>query len=192
MNALGDAFDDLEQSMLGDEPDYDQPPPDLGDLDDVARSLRRLARIRRQRDLDVEVARSQIAQVEAWRARRLEVHGNAERWLLDQLRRYHEARLAQDPKSKTIGLPNGTLKARAAQPRWEIDAETFTAWALESEPSLLRIKHEPDKPEIKRVLGDHVLDDGRVHLDDEVVPGVQVVPGDTSFTVVTADEEGDA
>lgn len=174
--------DDLDQHLIGDE--VDLTPPQLGDIEHVDRLLRGVA-WRRKRLADCR------ALVDAKRA-------ELDEWLADQetkfstefhedvLAQYHRARLADDPKAKTISLPSGTLVARAGQPRWSIDAEQFVPWATAHAPDLLRTKVEPALSEAKKALG--VDGTNAVDADGSVVPGVVVEPAQVNLSIKVGDE----
>lgn len=175
------AWDDLAAEMFGPEPDYDTEPTELPDADSVNRAIGRLGRIRSRATADREVAEAQIEQVRQWLEHRLASHDRAEAWHLDQLRSYHRAILASDPKRKTIALPNGTLKARAGQPAIEVtDEAAVVAWAIQNErTALVRVKTELDR----KALRESVVKDG------EAIPGVTVSPADVGYTVDTSLED---
>lgn len=185
---IADAWNDLETELLGDPPDYESEPVALPDLDAVNRELRRVAKIRRERDTFKELVEAEIARIRAVLEHRTETLNAQESWHLDRLRRYHEAALRLDPKAKTIGLPNGSLKARAGQARFVYDdEEACVSWLADNAPDMVRVKREVDKVRMKARLA--VLDGHAVSADGEIVPGVSVLPGETSFTVDTGEVE---
>jgi Bacteriophage Mu Gam like protein len=176
--SLAEQYDDLDQHLIGDEAELTE--PHLGDEAHVERLLRGLAwrnrKIAQAREL-VESERQRLAE---WLEE--QEHRYDTSFHLTVLEGYHRARLADDPKAKTISLPSGTLTARTGQPKWDIDAETFIPWALANRGDhLLRVKHEPDRAEMKRTLtiegGNAVTDNG------EVVAGVVIEPAEVKFSV---------
>lgn len=196
---LAAAWTDLEDEMLGEEPDWESEPADLPDLDSANRMLGRLAHMRRAAATDAEVAHAQIAQVEAWAAGRAELHQRQEAWLLATLRNYHQAVLALGG-AKTLDLPNGTLRARAGQPQWDIDDEAFVPWALALNANeLLRVKIEPSKAAIKEAFevgplvsavdGTPFDHHPAVTPDGEVVPGITIAPAETNYSADTRSAE---
>lgn len=196
---VAEAWTDLEDELLGEEPDYDSEPADLPDTASVNRMLGRLAHVRRRAATDAEVAHAQIDQVQAWATGRAEMHQRQEAWLLATLRRYHEAVLALGG-TKTLDLPNGTLRARAGQPQWEIDAEAFVPWALALKADeLLRVKIDPSKAAIKEAFEvgplvsavDGAPFDHHPALtpDGEIVPGITIAPAETNYSADTRGAE---
>lgn len=190
-----EAFRQLEDDMLGPEPDdyaeAVEPPADLAEAD---RTLRRVARIRRTRDAERETVAGEIARLTGWLEAREEHWGTAEQYHLDRLRRYHEAVLAGNPRSKTIVLPSGSLKARVQQPEWRFGPE-FEEWAETMAPEILR--HVPARSEIDRAAAKAYLTrtDAKgepvaygVSPDGEQPPGVEVAARDLKFDVELTEE----
>lgn len=102
-----------------------------------------------------------------------------------KLAEYHRDQLAEDDHLKTITLPHAKLHSRKQPDKWEFADETFIAWAREELPMAVRTKEEVDKPSVKKALKDLERIEGGALLrpDGEVVPGLVVLPGDTTFTV---------
>ena len=186
---------DLDEFMMGDEPDFDAPPEAPQDAERADMQLRRLAKVRAEMAQIGEHARAQIARIDEWHARRVEVLANRERWLVEGLEMWHRAVLADDPSRKSISLPCGTLKSRVQQPEWLFDDEVFIAWAREHAPSLVRVpepKPAVDRNAAKKALLTVEVGEGAHSIlteEGEVVPGVTVTGRGPSFSVVT--EEAD-
>lgn len=186
---------DLDEFMMGDEPDFDAPPEAPQDAERADMQLRRLAKVRAEMAQIGEHARAQIARIDEWHARRVEVLANRERWLVEGLEMWHRAVLADDPSRKSISLPCGTLKSRVQQPEWVFDDEVFIAWAREHVPSLVRVpepKPAVDRNAAKKALLTVEVGEGAHSIlteEGEVVPGVTVTVRGPSFSVVT--EEAD-
>ena len=183
---ITDAWDDLDDALS-------EPLPiesvDAIDPTMAERMLRRVLRLRRQYDADEAVAKAQREQVDAWLARRKARMETDTAYLEECLRQYHEARLAEDPKARTIHLPSGTLAARKKPDAWVFDDDAFIEWAQARTPELLRTKVEIDRPTVKQTLV--VNDDGRVlHFDSgEFVDSVRVEPGEVTFTLKPGDDQ---
>ena len=182
---------DLDEFMMGDEPDFDAPPEAPQDAERADEQLRRLAKVRAEMAQIGEHARAQIERIDEWHARRVEVLAGRERWLVEGLEMWHRAVLAEDPSRKSISLPCGTLKSRVQQPEWVFDDEVFIAWASEHVPSLVRVpepKPAVDRNAAKKALLTVEVGEGAHSIltaEGEVVPGVTVTVRPPSFSVVT-------
>jgi phage host-nuclease inhibitor protein Gam len=174
-NPIYDQLDDAVTNGLA--PDGSDDTSDRFVIEDEAQAewaLRKLARYARDRQTKVDVAQAEKARIDAWledETGKLDRHADYFRSILaDYMRRRHE----DDPKVKTLSLPSGTLKARKGRPRVTVtDLDALEAWVDEHEAGeLLRVKVEADK---RAILG-------RVEVDGEVPPGVEIEPGGVSFT----------
>jgi phage host-nuclease inhibitor protein Gam len=97
---------------------------------------------------------------------------------------------------KTIDLPHGKIKSRAAQPKYLFtDPAAFIAWAKETgHPDLVRVKEEPDLTAVKAVLQVPQMDEGRESAaafivdpaSGEVAPGVEVELRGATYAVEVA------
>jgi phage host-nuclease inhibitor protein Gam len=147
------------------------------------RMLRAVARRRRRIAHAEAVAAAEIERIQAWLNVQRAKHNTD--WLESQLAAYHEARLAEDAKAKTIELPSGTLKARKQPDRFvPDDRELVLSWASDARPELIRTKLELDLPAVKRHLVG--LEDTGDVIDPaigEVVPGIHFEPGEVRFAV---------
>lgn len=105
-------------------------------------------------------------------------------FLAGLLRRYHEDRLAEDPKAKTIHLPAGDLTARKGPDRWDIDEPTFLTWAQDNlREDVIRRRVEVDRQALKRAPYRVTVSGTVVDPDGEVIPGVTVTEGEVRYSV---------
>lgn len=165
--------DGLLATVVNDDPDH---------LMMAERMVRAVARRRRRLATVEALAAARIAEVTAWLD--AERHRLSTDWLEEQLAAYHEARLLDDPRAKTISLPSGSLKARKTPDQWNVEnVETVLSWAHDVRPELIRTKVELDRAEMKRHL--KVAADGVVvdPATSEIAPGVTVTPGEVRFSV---------
>lgn len=175
------AYDDLDAFLVGDEDELREPL--LGDVEHVERLLRGLAWRHRKIAQARSLVESETARLAEWLAEQEKRYDTS--FHLQVLEGYHRARLADDPKARTISLPSGTLTARAGQPSWQVDAEVFVPWALKALPDAVRTKHEPDKQALKKLVPTEVdkVAVTPVTADGTAVPGVVVEPPVTHFAV---------
>lgn len=102
-----------------------------------------------------------------------------------KLTEWHRDQLAEDDSLKSIKLIHATLRSRKQPDRWEFTEDEFLAWARSMIPEAVRTIEQIDKPSVKASLkGLARTDEGQVvNADGELVPGLVVLPGDTSFTI---------
>lgn len=87
----------------------------------------------------------------------------------------------QDDSVKSITTPYGKITSRTTQPKWEM-SEELTDWLLNHADTLVRVKYEIDKAEVKKkyeVAGTEVIDPAT----GEVVPFIEITPSDISYKV---------
>lgn len=95
---------------------------------------------------------------------------------------FHRRVLADDPKQKTIKLPDAELVARKQPDAWTFDDEAFIPWASFKQPDLVRVKHEIDKAAAKKLLT--VTDSGSVvDAAGQLVDGASVTQGEVKYSV---------
>ncbi len=190
---------EVEESILAALDEVDVPPTEdgrwrVGDKAQADWALRKLARARQRHAEVIAISRRQIDKINAavaphitrimeWREEELtkldrEV-GNWEALLGE----FHRTLLGEDDHEKTVDLPHGTLVARKQPDTWETDDEALLAWAEANGVEIIRRKVEVDRPAMKKVLS--VATTGEVVWGGEMVPGVQVTPGEVKFSVET-------
>jgi phage host-nuclease inhibitor protein Gam len=184
---MSDLRADLDEYVAGVEwPDEDDELPPPQDADQADRYLRTLRALQREAAEIHELYQGEIARITAWRADRMSGIESRAAHLTRLLEGYARATIP-GRKAKTLSLPNGALKLKAAPAagRVEIeDVELFRKWALENAPALLHDPKpaEPDKAAIKAQCKagpvTHSDDDEAVHVavrEGEAVPGVKLV-----------------
>lgn len=165
---------------------YEEPAPlDFADeaeaLDRANWHGRHLRRLWRERS---EVERVYDAEIQRLLDRRVALVEKIDRdiaWHETPIKGLHAALLDLNPKRKTIGLPNVTMRARAGQPRWEFDPDVFLGWARTWHPDLIRVKEEIDRAAAKKAL--KAVEFSAVDDNGEIVPGIEVLEPETKFWV---------
>lgn len=184
---------DLNEFMMGDEPDLAAVPEPPRDAEDANRKLRRIAALHARIAEHDALHQAETRRLDEWLDRVETPLRRQIRWLAEGLEMWHRAVLADDPARKTISLPCGTLKSRAQQPAWEFDDEVFIPWAQKWAPDLVRVP-EPrpvvDRTQAKKALNvpDDLQPGESTHAYDaqgDIPPGVTVTARPPSFTVVT-------
>jgi len=142
-------------------------------------------------------ARRKQAEVKAWgeaEKARIDAIVAAETKRFEEWAAFFEAHLADflkreiaaGRKTKSIELPGGTIKLTARQPRLDVDADQFVAWAVASRPDLVRTKQEPDKAALKKAA--QLAEDGVVVIDGEIIPGATWEAQDDSVSFAVNEE----
>jgi hypothetical protein len=165
-------------------------------LDDGAASwaFRRLAEAEAEIESRRALARSEIETVERWLADAVKGPERSRAYFEALLVGYMARRFGDDPKTKTISLPSGTLTARAGTPKIEVDdVEAFFEFAdgvADSlRPEYVREKIEANVSALKKrlvVTADGVLVEPET---GEPVPGLGWIPGGVRFAAKTAAPE---
>lgn len=150
-------------------------------------AMTRLAEVRAEDSALQEIARTEITRITEWcaqEAKTLRAHADHFVNLIND----YAHRQRRDCDRKTISVPHGKISSRYTQPKFEIDDETFLAWAQEHAPNLVRIKHEPHVGAMR----EHLVIDGSKVIDPStgvVVDGVVALPSVLSITIKTTEEE---
>jgi hypothetical protein len=144
-------------------------------------AIRKLAVIRRKQAENKAIYDAEIIRITEW----LSTVNTA----LDRDALYFEAVLTpyallqRSEGRKTVTLPHGTLKTTAGQSHIEFkDESKFIEWAKVNDPALLRIKTDVDKSALKVLISEEGV---LISTQGEIIPDVQVVPGQTSVKFIT-------
>lgn len=170
----------LEEHLIETDPDELAPAVPFVILDEgqAIRSLRVLAKNRREIAHNEQLARDEIERIAAWvdevNAPLLADVARQEGYLTE----WHQAQLTLDPTKKTIKLPTGTLSARKGQDKVDVDEPLFIAWAETAErDDFLRTKVSIDVNAVKEA----------VYKDGEILPHVTKVEGSIGYSVKTTE-----
>ena len=144
-------------------------------------AIRKLAVIRRKQAENKAIYDAEIIRITEW----LSTVNTA----LDRDALYFQAVLTpyallqRSEGRKTVTLPHGTLKTTAGQSHIEFkDESKFIEWAKVNDPALLRIKTDVDKSALKVLISEEGV---LISTQGEIIPDVQVVPGQTSVKFIT-------
>ena len=144
-------------------------------------AIRKLAVIRRKQAENKAIYDAEVIRITEW----LSTVNTA----LDRDALYFEAVLTpyallqRSEGRKTVTLPHGTLKTTAGQSHIEFkDESKFIEWAKVNDPALLRIKTDVDKSALKVLITEEGV---LISTQGEIIPDVQVVPGQTSVKFIT-------
>jgi len=153
----------------------------VDDLNKATWAMRKLRSVVVGLEGNAEIAKAEKTRIDAW----LE---DANKSLLTE-REFWESHLTtylrkqrqEDDSIKSVSTPYGKITSRVTQAKWET-MEELTDWLLNHNDSLVRVKYEVDKAELKKkyqVDGVQVIDP----TTGEVVPFIQIIPSDISYKV---------
>jgi hypothetical protein len=187
-------LDDYLASTYDDEFTYDPEQPlaeqagrfTLTTSDQAAWAMRKLRRARQniaERQAEAQEQQDRIAQwlMDATASPRHDVEF-FEALLVEWMAR----RFEQDPKAKTVTLPDGKASVRKVPARVEVDDEViFAQWAWEANAAEL-VKVTANKDAIKKLPNK----DGQVVVDGEILPCVRVTAEPRPGEPAVQDAEG--
>lgn len=163
-----------------------------GSLDQSIWAMRHVARIREKQRIIAEAAAREIKKLQDWNDSEIARLERRTEYFIAVLRQYHFSVLDEDPKQKTITLPDGKIKFRAQQPEYIKDDEQLLKWALDTDSSQTR-EFWKDVPKLNwgKIKETCKMVDGKL-IDPETgeeVPSVEVKHRDPKFTVETEEKE---
>lgn len=183
---------DLTDALLADGPALD-----LDDEEASARfeitddalaewALRKLAAAVSEASRLRRIAQAEIDRIQLWAEDAERIVGRDASFFTSKLIDYRRTLEARDPKLPgTYKLPAGSLKRTAGRESTKVlDKPALVTWALGNAPEVLK---DPE-PLVSAMSDWQRTEAGEiVSPDGDKVPGVQVVKGDPSYTVVPAD-----
>lgn len=171
--------------------EYDVSPEPVGENRETFRvendsqaawAMRKLRAIRTKQAEAEAIAHAEHERIEAWLADAKKATSGDEAFFEGLLIAYAMRQRVTENR-KSITLPHGSIKSRAAQPSVKVaDADAFIMWAKTYGPEFIRTKVEPDLSAIRRdcdLSGNEAVN----MATGEVVPGVIIQQRDATFSV---------
>jgi phage host-nuclease inhibitor protein Gam len=142
--------------------------------------LRQISRLTKEQEEIEATAKAEIEKITTWQNNQTGTIRKSVSFFEYLLVEYHQQIFKENPKSKTIKLPSGSLSARKAQPEYQREKDTMLPWVEKNRPNF--VKKDIDWAGLKKVLQ---YEEGRGIDPDtgEVVPGLTVIDRGTSFSV---------
>jgi uncharacterized membrane protein len=144
-------------------------------------ALRKLRKIEEQRAENNALAEAEIEKINAWAD---ESNMKADRdveYFQGLLMKYAADRRKDDPKFKSLKLPNGKFGFRKSQPKFHYeDHQLLESLKASGKTDLIKVKESPDKATIKKkytVHGDSLIDPD----SGEILQGVNIEHRDDAF-----------
>ena len=144
----------------------------IKDLDAANWAFRKLAALEKKQLEYEDLAKKEKERIELWLQGETEKTNQSKRFFESLLEEYFYENKQIDPKFK-ISTPYGKVSSRKQQSQWEYDNEiVISSLKNAGLDSLIRIKEEPSKSEIKKAL--HVANGQVVTPDGEIIEGIKV------------------
>jgi hypothetical protein len=153
----------------------------VDDLNKATWAMRKLRSVVTVLEANAEIAIAEKARIDLWLMEANKSLLQEREFFENHLTAYLRKEREKDPDTKSITTPYGKITSRVTQPKWETE-EQLTDWLLNHNDTLIRIKYEVDKAELKKsyeVDGTKVVDP----KTGEVVPFIQITPSDISYKV---------
>lgn len=153
----------------------------VDDLSKATWAMRQLRGIVVQIEANVAIAEAEKERIERWQESVNKSLLNDRLYFETLLTNYLRMERQEDPDKKTISTPYGKITSRTTQPKWEVE-EQLTDWLLNHNDTLIRVKYEVDKAELKKtydIVGTNAIDP----KTGEVVPHISITPSDINYKV---------
>lgn len=142
-------------------------------------ALRKIKQMNDQIEQNNALAQAEIDKIEQWNQSENEKAQSSIDYFQGLLAEYAMKKKAEDPKFKSLKLPNGRIGFRKQQPKWNYDDETvLEALKKANMNDFINVKESPRKADIKKAFD---------------VAGSQVVCPDTGLIIegITIEEQPD-
>jgi len=174
-------LDTFEDHVIPEEGTTTTEPFIVDSLSKATWAMRRLRGVVAQIEANVEIAKAEQARIEAWQESVNKSLLNDRLYFETILTNYLREERKNDPSKKTVSTPYGKITSRMTQPKWEV-AEQLTDWLLNHHDTLVRVKYEVDKSELKKTFPI----EGTVAVNPmtgEVIPFITIIPSEVSYKV---------
>jgi len=167
-------------------------PWSIGSTEEAEWALRKLIQARTRIAEVEDQAHAFIERIKSWSTEQLSQHLRDEMFFQFHLEEFARAKREADPKLKTLRLPSGSISSRSVGPRPVVTDEAalvefmkdFCAEMGLPPETYLRVKVEPKLAEVRKILAPEGLEKGMaVVTHGEQVPGLEIEPGKTTFSV---------
>ena len=153
----------------------------VDDLTKATWAMRKLRGVVAGIEANAAIAKAEIERINQWLEEANKSLLNDRAYFEGHLTMYLRKEREANPDTKSISTPYGKITSRVTQPKWET-MEELTDWLMNHNDSLIRVKYEVDKTELKKtyeVAGNQVIDP----KTGEVVPFIQIIPSDIAYKV---------
>lgn len=146
-------------------------------------TLRKIKQRNNQIERNNSLAQAEMDKIEQWNKQENEKEENGIDRLQSLLAEYAMNKKAEDPKFKSLKLPNGRIGFRKKQSKWNYDEDAVVdALTKANLDDFIRVTKMPNKADIKKVF--KVVDGQVVNPDTgEILKGVTVEEQEDNFNV---------
>ncbi|TFJ92170.1 host-nuclease inhibitor Gam family protein [Lentibacillus salicampi] len=154
------------------------------DTDEKANwALRKIAQYEEQKKANNKLATDEIEKIENWNKEENEKAQQSIDYFQGLLARYAMTKRENDPKFKSQKLPNGRIRFKKKQPKWEYDDNTVIQSLKDAGMTdYIKVKESPSKSDIKKAF--EVIDGQVVDADTgQIIDGITVAEQNEEFEV---------
>jgi hypothetical protein len=138
------------------------------DLDSANRCFRKISALNEKIKENQDLASKEKQRIELWEKKENETAKQSIEYFESVLKEYYVKLREQDPKAK-VSTPYGKITSRKA-PKWNYTDETsLLQYLQDNDTSLIRIKEEINKADLKKKYKDGINTE-----TGEILPGVEI------------------
>lgn len=150
-------------------------------------ALRKIKQHQEQIKENNALAQAEIDKIEAWNQQENDKAQQSIDYFQGLLAKYAMDKREQDPKFKSLKLPNGNIGFRKKPKKWNYQDDILLETLKQNQlTDFIRVKEQPDKSQIKKafeVVGDKVINPET----GEVLEGITVEDQEEDFSVKVSD-----
>lgn len=150
-------------------------------------ALRKIKQHQEQIKENNALAQAEIDKIEAWNQQENDKAQQSIDYFQGLLAKYAMDKREQDPKFKSLKLPNGNIGFRKKPKKWNYQDDVLLETLKQNQlTDFIRVKEQPDKSQIKKafeVVGDKVINPET----GEVLEGITVEDQEEDFSVKVSD-----
>lgn len=147
-------------------------------------ALRKIKQAQQKQEANNALALAEINKIEEWNKSENEKAQTDIDYFQGLLAGYALQKRNEDPKFKSLKLPNGRIRFTKQQPQWKYDDETVLQALKDAELNdFIQVTETPKKADIKKVF--NVVGDSVINPDTgEIIEGITIEEREDKFGVV--------
>lgn len=160
-------------------------------LSSLSAVMREIAEINAQQAEVEELYKAEMDRIKKWRDKQVSKLESDREWRHQQVIDYHQRRLEENPKEKTISTPYGTVKATSRKATFKKPDNDVLLAVLEAHGynDLIKTKitHAADWAAYKKQL--HITDGRVVDENGLIIDDIEIEDAQTTFKIEVTDNE---